>query len=139
MLGRIIEAVFGREAGTACVDAQVRSTDLLDQHAERTLSRLTNKAVGAVVGVVGKLSLVTKRGDLANLAHSVGRDRQVLERLSTQRNLALGRKAGSCNIEFLQTLAVLADKNHLVDAHLVGRQSTSLVRADDAAAAQSLD
>ena len=53
--------------------------------------------------------------------------------------MTLRSKAGTLNVELLEAASVLADEDHLVDAHLVSSQGTGLVGANDAAASKSLN
>ena len=127
VLARKVEALFGGGIGTSCVELSVRSADFLDQDTESALGGLTNEAVSAVLGVVCEVSFVAEGGNFADLANSSGGRSQVTQSLSLEGDLALRSEAGSLDIEFLKSVTILANEDHLVDTHLVGSQSTSLV------------
>ena len=132
--------------GTGVVDKSIGAstfggnrTNLLSEDSQGTLSGFTNTGIGAGLLVIGEESVVAESGNFSHLADGVRGGNEVFDDLAVAGDITNGSKGSALNIKLNQVVAKLVEVNNLVDAHLIGSKSTSLVGADDAAAAQGFD
>ena len=131
--------LFRGEFRSGLVEGDIRSTNLLCKRAQSTLGGLANVVVQLGLGVPGELGIVADSSDFSHLGDSGRGCSRVLDDLTSFRDCTHRREAGTFNVKLLEIVASLVHVYNLVDAHLVGGESSSLVTTDDTAAAESLD
>ena len=130
----VVQKLFGGCVALGYIVSGVSGPDLLNQDSQSAFGRFANIVVGTFLDIICELSIVTECRNLGQLCDSGRGGGGILDWLSVERDGAFRGEAATLDGQFIQARSGFIDEDDLVDAHLVGRKCTCLVRTYDATA-----
>lgn len=117
----------------------IPGSNLLGQDSESAFGGFANVVVSSLFVVICELGVIAESSDFGDLCEGGRSGSGILECLSVVQYSAFRSETGTLHGELIKARGGFVQEDDLVDAHLVGGQSSSLVRADDTAASQCLN